>query len=36
MFTVKPEDNSEEPDSNIYHFKIDTSKFTPIYIKNGD
>lgn len=33
MFTVKPEDNSEEPDGNLYHFWIDTSKFTMVYIK---
>lgn len=34
MFTVQPNDNSEEPDSNLYHFWIDTSKFSTIYIKD--
>lgn len=33
MFTVKPNDNSEEPDGNLYHFEINSSKFTPVYVK---
>lgn len=34
MFTVKPNDNSEEPDSNLYQFLIDTSKFKIVYVKH--
>ena len=33
MFTKKPNDNSEEPDGNLYHFWIDPSKFIVNYVK---
>lgn len=33
IFTIKPEDNSEEPDGNLYHFSINPSAFTTEYIK---
>ena len=34
MFTIIPDDNSEEPDDNLYRFTIDSSAFPITYIKN--
>ncbi len=34
MFTIIPDDNSEEPDDNLYRFTIDSSAFPITYIKD--